>query len=661
MGKIKINKDDKARILLTELLPYEVPMLFSNEGFYSIIANKKYDKFFDKVKALSKAPSDNKTKRQYGIPLNYEIRKSIDGDTRTLSIIHPYCQFYFIELFEKYDSLMLHLCAKSPFSLRRISKVAKFYYSPDFVFSEDPHKSAELEVEPEILDEETKFVKSYFTYQPIDLIYKFYERNEFQRLEQRFNYLMEFDISKCFYHIYTHSITWAVKDKESAKRNSKETSFENSFDKVMQLANYNETNGIVVGPEISRVFAEIILQQVDINVLAKLEKTLKFGVDFEIRRYVDDYFVFSNDEKVLQLIKKTFQAELTFYKLYLNPTKGETKTAPFITNITVGKRELKHLLNNLYDSLFDVKQQPVEGGEPVKVTYIKQLRRPYSISQNFIKDFQCIVKRNELTYDILSKDIIRFFKSKIVKILKDDKLAKDKDVFENLFLMLFDILFYGYSLNINSNTTFKLAQVIILVCKFLEKKEPELRHSIFSKIAKEADFVLTNFHRKSKHNETNIETLNLLIALKKLDESYLFSEKRLKELFGVNDDKTNLSKLNYFHIVTLLYYIENKPAFNKFKSEIEETVITLFINDDDPFSKSEFTMLFFDFICCPFVSEKSKRKLIREAKYCKNGDSNAIIDNIIKEIADQVKWFMDWDIDIDLERVLKKKEWGSSY
>lgn len=33
MGKVKINKDDKARILLTELLPYEVPMLFQMKVF----------------------------------------------------------------------------------------------------------------------------------------------------------------------------------------------------------------------------------------------------------------------------------------------------------------------------------------------------------------------------------------------------------------------------------------------------------------------------------------------------------------------------------------------------------------------------------------------------------------------------------------------------
>lgn len=647
MGNVKINKDDKARILLTELLPYEVPMLFSNEGFYSIITNKKYDKFFDKIKNLSGV--------NYGIPFNYEIRKSIEGDTRTLSVIHPYCQFNFIELYEKYDLLMLHLCSKSPFSLRKISKVAKYYYSPDFVFDEDAHKNSDLET----IELDTKYIKSYFTYQPIDLIYKFYDRNEYQRLEQRFNFLMEFDVSKCFYNIYTHSVTWAVKDKESAKRNSGETSFENRFDKIMQLANYNETNGIVVGPEVSRIFAEIILQQIDINVLIKLEEKYKFGIDFEIRRYVDDYFVFSNDEKILKFIKKTFQNELNFYKLYLNPNKGETKISPFITTIAVGKRELKHLLNGLYNDLIIETISDEEDNAGV-VKSIKKVRSPYSISQNFIKDFQCIVKKNNLTYDILSKDIIRFFKSKIVKILKDDKISKDKEVFQNFLLLVFDINFYAYSLNINSNTTFKLSQIIILVCKFLDKKDEDLRHLMFSKILKEADFVLTNFQRKSKQNETNIETLNLLIALKKLGSSYLFSEKRLKEIFGIND-KTDLSNLNYFHIVTLFYYIDINPNFKNFKNEIEESVILKFIENKNPFTKSELTLLFFDFICCPFVEEKSKLKIIRETKYCKNGESNVNLQILIKEIADEKKWFMDWNIDIDLERVLKKKEWGSSY
>lgn len=64
MGKVKINKDDKARILLTELLPYEVPILFSNEGFYKLVSNGKYSIFFDRIIQLSKASGDG---RKYGI------------------------------------------------------------------------------------------------------------------------------------------------------------------------------------------------------------------------------------------------------------------------------------------------------------------------------------------------------------------------------------------------------------------------------------------------------------------------------------------------------------------------------------------------------------------------------------------------------------------
>lgn len=653
MGRVKINKDDKARILLTELLPYEVPMLFSNEGFYKIVSNGRYNTFFDKIIQLSAASG---TKKKYGIPFNYEIRKNIEGETRTLSVIHPYCQYHFIELYEKYDSLMLHLCSKSQISLRRISKVAKFFYSPDFTYPEENHKNAELEVEPETLTIESQYLKSYFTYYPIDLIYKFYDRNEFQRLEQRFNYLMEFDISKCFYHIYTHSVTWAVKDKESAKRNSGKQSFENSFDKLMQLANYNETNGIVVGPEISRIFAEIILQQIDLTVLQRLEKSLKYGVDYEIRRYVDDYFVFSNDPKILEIVKKEFQKELGFYKLYLNPLKSDIKTPPFITNVTVGKRELQELLLSLYDSLFETKEKAIEGTEKKEqIKVLTRIRRPNSISQKFIKDFQCIVKRNSLTYDILSKDIIRFFKTKFTRILKEGELEKDKEVVENLFITLLDILFYAYSLNINSNTTFKLAQIIVLACKYLETQKADLKHIIYSKISKEADFVLTNFHRKSKRTETNIETLNLILALKKLDENYAFSEKKIREIFGIEKSE-HFRKLNYFHIITLLYYIENKPQYADIKAEVEKTVEVRFEEDEDPFSKSELTMLFFDYVNCPFATDRSKRKIMHSSKY-----ANASLADKIKDITNQGVWFMNWDTEIDLERVLKKKEWSSSY
>lgn len=651
MGRIKIDKEDKSRVLLTELLPYEVPMLFSNEGFYNIIRNENLSYFETKLKGTKY----KNWEEQFTLPFNYEIKKNIIGETRTLSVIHPFTQKRYIKLFEDYDSLMLHLCSKSPFSLRKINKIAKFYFSPNFVFEEENLINPEREVEPEILDAESQYIKSYYTYKPIDLIYKFYDRTEFQRLEQRYNFLMDFDISKCFYHIYTHSITWAIKDKESAKLNSNKITFENIFDKLMQHSNYNETNGIVVGPEISRIFAEIILQQVDLNVLSKLDKMqLKFGIDYDVRRYVDDYFVFSNNSETLEIIKKEFQKELQFYKLYLNPNKGDIKISPFLSNIAVGKLELKEYMIEFYNNLFE--EHNVDD-EVIK--QIKQINKPYVISQTFIKKFQSIVKRNDLTYDVLSKDVVRFFKSKLVKILKEENSLHSPERSEHFFLMLLDIILYCYSVNINTNTTFRIAQVIVLLVKHFEKENKlDLKHSVFSKIYRDSEFILTNFHRKQVKNETSIETINLILAINKLGTEYQFSSEKISHYFNLEEDK--LCNLNYFHFVTLLYYFNNDDIYNKIKGVIIKEIIERF-KQDNVFLKSELTLLFFDVINCPFVDEKGKREIMKNSYYVKGSASNNEIKAEIEKIQEQGKWFMNWEQDIDLERVLKKKEWTSSY
>ena len=644
MERNKIDKTDYNRVILTEILPYEVPMLFSNEGFYKIISENKYKKYFEIFNKSSSNPGQHNLNLRYGIPFNYEIKKDNSDEVRVLSIIHPKFQYEFIELFKNYDFLLINLCSKSKISLRKIKNIAKSYsFSKSLAGSDELlDKNDESDIK-----QETKYLKSYFTYEPYNLISEFYNGDKYQRLEQRFNYLMEFDISKCFYNIYTHSICWAVKNKESAKRNIHNESFENKIDTLMQKSNYNETNGIVVGPQISRIFAEIILQKVDINVLKNLKKQPNFnynyGVDFEIRRYVDDYFIFSNEEKLLDMIKKAFEDELSFYKLYLNQNKIKIITSPFITNETIGKIELKLFLNNFYNTLFD-NNNSLKVKNP-KITYI-----------TFIKNFKCIVKKNNLSY-ALNKDVIIFFKDKISKILEN--LKNENNVTQkNILLIILDILFSTYSLNINSNTTFKIAQIIIFVCKFLEKQDNDLKYSVYTKISKEADFALTNFKRKSKSNNATIEILNLILAIKELGPGYSFSVKRLKEIFNLNNLDCYFN-LNYFQIVTLLYYINSSVKYNKIRKNLEKAIIKKYKKEMFPFEKSELTLLFFDFISCPFVSKETKKEIIEITKYQLDKNSNK--DEIIEKISSEKKWFMDWNLDVDLGKELKKKEWGESY
>src|SRR3546814_18773031 len=102
----------------------------------------------------------------------------------------------------------------------------------------------------------------FFAYGKDNLLGKFIGSREFIRLDGRYLRYRTLDISKCFYNVYSHTITWAVKDKLLAKEFKSAYSSEAQFDKLMQRANSNETTGIVVGPEFSRVSAEINLHRI---------------------------------------------------------------------------------------------------------------------------------------------------------------------------------------------------------------------------------------------------------------------------------------------------------------------------------------------------------------------------------------------------------------
>ena len=78
MGKVKINKHDHLRVILTDTLPYEVPINFLNEGVYHYLKEQEapsnlvepsianfIKKFFD---------YENYTK-----PYNYRINKNSFG------------------------------------------------------------------------------------------------------------------------------------------------------------------------------------------------------------------------------------------------------------------------------------------------------------------------------------------------------------------------------------------------------------------------------------------------------------------------------------------------------------------------------------------------------------------------------------------------------
>src|SRR5450830_600906 len=113
-----IKRSDYDRILITETLPYETPIIFSNDGLYERVKNLQQATEFQQklTKALvfgEGAGFDIKSTEPY----LYKVRKN-SLEYRRLALLHPASQWKIREFYRQYDQIILHYCAGSPASIR---------------------------------------------------------------------------------------------------------------------------------------------------------------------------------------------------------------------------------------------------------------------------------------------------------------------------------------------------------------------------------------------------------------------------------------------------------------------------------------------------------------------------------------------------------------
>ena len=651
--RIFINRHDYERVILTDILPYEVPLIFSNLGLYHLLkGNYKDTPNFIKTTVLRLEDKDFYD-TNYTMPFNFRIKKHTNS-YRTLSIIHPALQKQFIDFYQKYDSVMIHHCNKSPFTLRKPIRVANTYYEKKYLSKNNDYASSQIEVSLNGFSTQSKHASSYFSYSKYTFMHKFYNSYEKNRLEKKFSYYMTLDISKCFYNIYTHSLSWAIKEKDYAKTNANKKTFENAFDKLMQKSNFNETNGIVVGPEVSRIFAEIIFQKIDLFILDEIKEKYELihKRDYDIRRYVDDYFIFTNDENNLNKILKIVESKLEEYKLYLNEAKSKIYSPPYISNISMAKIDIGHLIEDKIFSYLEIDYE-------TKKISIKTIKRYNSKANNFISEVKKIVKQNELRYDDIAGYLFSIFKKKILLILSNEFEILDIEPLENFLLYILDILFFLYAMSVRVNTTYTISHIIVHINKYLTKLPNSVKHDIQKKMFDEIVFIIENSSYIDKI--PNLESLNLLLVKKDLGEKYQLSEKRLRKILNLEEIK----ELNYFQIISILYYIGDNIKYSSFQKDIVEYVINLFAkkikllgaNKEYIFKETEFTLLFLDILSCPYIMLREKKQLVG-LFFQQNSDKMEIIEYCNKK---KITWFTSWSDDISMESLLNKKELKVGY
>lgn len=604
----------KERVVLSDVLPYEVPLIFSNRYFYKLLnkrnkalKNPKFKK--DKFKAYSEIENLLFSTAKSSQPFRFKIKHN-ETDFRELNIIHPNNQKAVSDFYEKYNSLILYYSSISQFSIRKPTDIAKFTFFNDRLHSKNEDNTFEF-AQIEENENEYENLKSYFTYQKYSNIHKFYESYQFHRSEKKFNKLIKIDISKCFDSIYTHTISWALFNKTIIKDNIDDSrkTFAGEFDELLQKLNANETNGIVIGPEFSRIFAELILQQIDNDILNKLlssdtnQPRLIHKRDYEIFRYVDDYFIFYNKEEDKERILKEFKLCLKEYKLYLNDNKSISYGKPIITEISQAKQKITDLFN-LHLKLIEKEDESFYFSSNNVITRFKSIIKETNIDYKNIMNYSLAVLDNK------TKKLVNKWKS----IKEEERDEKAQKQFEKGFFEILDVAFFLYSVEPRVNSTIKVCLIIDKIISFLKKnksneyKEPFLtnhKHNVFKKISDEIYQVL----QKNKSDKTTqVESLYLLIALNQLGREYRLSPKVLCSYFNIQFEENKITianELNYFCIMVLLFYIRNIKIYEPIKVELKKSIFKKFDNkkDYDWKNETELVLLLLDTLSCPYLNE----------------------------------------------------------
>src|SRR5581483_1083255 len=66
------------------------------------------------------------------------------------------------------------------------------------------------------------------------------------------------------------------------------------------------------------------------------------------RRYVDDYYVFSNSKEELTCIETAIRKSLQELNLHLNERKREVVTRPFVSKVSVARRKVSSAIDDFF-------------------------------------------------------------------------------------------------------------------------------------------------------------------------------------------------------------------------------------------------------------------------------------------------------------------------
>lgn len=660
LKKIKLDKKDYRRALLTDTAPSDVPIIFSNDGFYinshrvKVDGDGGLDKLVKTIYNIIINPDSESDKSSFSSPLKYKIRKN-EVSLRTLSLLHPRAQVNFSEFYCEYGNVISRLCSVSQFSIRAPSKIGNSFYSNDL---DENSKYKEIDIDTLESELIRKHASSFFSYRGFDRIYKLYTDYKYIELEKKYPFMRFMDVANCFDSIYTHTISWAVKNKEFIKKHTRYSSqFCQKFDTLVQRSNNNETNGIPVGSEVSRIFSEVIFQDIDVKAVSKLKDDFGYEQDIEytVLRYVDDFIVFAENSSVLDAVYAVLSDCLGEYNLYVSESKLKDYRRPFCTeksNVIVG---LNRVISDLESSLICKRN---DGGK--ELVFFKSIFNSNRFVHSYVDKVKRLCLESGNGYADASSYLISVLSKRIV-ILNENYEQYSSEVkgsseemlrFRQGVLVIIRLMFFFYGVHPTVSSSNKMAKTIFIVDQFFSRKCVAQLDFVRSEVMQHISQIsLVGKADDMRDGYVSLERLNIVLASSGFGENYLIPVERFSDLLD------SVSTLTYFDMVSLLFYFKDHKQYEGLVERLELIAYEKLSGDFDLLKNSENAHLFLDLTSCPYVSTQFKVKVLKKFYTEYETDVAKSDEELSTDISllANTYWFVKWK-GVDLIKLLERKE-----
>lgn len=650
--KGNVRRGDFMRAVVTDTLPEEVPIIFSNDGFYlneskALLKNEIAKDFVNAILTPQKS---------YTKPYRYSVLRN-SFSARGLSLIHPAAQLEVAKFYQKYDSLICYLCSKSIVSLRAPAKVGTTFFVKGPNSEKNKFKGSSIDTVS--IEKSVSNPSSYFAYNHLTRAHEFFDSNDYLHMEKKFGVFRSLDVSKCFNSIYTHTLYWAVDDVQSAKENTSSVGFSNEFDRLMQSMNYNETNGICIGPEVSRVFAEIIFSEVDKRVISHLKKRdLSYKADYEIRRYVDDYYLFCDSVVVADRVAAGIETCLSQFNLHLNENKTNTIHRPFSTKISKIISDTNDVLKSFFNTL--IYQHTFEDDV---VAFPKKIHRSDSVLRFLINKIKAICATHETSYETVSDYVVSAFSKRVTDIVDgharlDEYGEANDDLYVSSLMLFIEIIYFFYTVNPTVRSSLHVARAIITSTRMFRDNYPERLPFLAESIVRWTLDLALAISRGEKHKDLTavpIEVLNILLPMKEIAENEPLVDDLISKMCE------NVETFEYFEIVTFMFLFGGRATHRARTTKLFARAKEIVDSGLGPRVDAQAAHLCLDLLCCPFLPLDKRGAWFNNLRSAcgLSGVSRADAQDAVTHMATSY-WFVRWDR-VDLLAQLRKKQLSKIY